>query len=239
MFKTATPLFLEVLTPLHAGSGQDLGVVDLPIQRERHTDFPKIEASSLKGSIRETFEELSDTKKGEIIEGYAEDFDIALHLAFGYDDAGVSDNIKTKFKDNSEFAGALGFTDARILLFPVKSMKGVFAYTTCPSVLKKFKEEMVMCELKCAFNIPKVEIGKAIVSNKGNVAIKDNIILEEYSFTITEDKSIAEQIITITGIDEIKDKLVIFSFLIDFSLIYCSPIDQLSCDLFLMTNERF
>ncbi|HRI29847.1 MAG TPA: hypothetical protein PK715_17435, partial [Chitinophagales bacterium] len=28
-------------TPLHAGTGDDLGFVNLPIQRERHTDFPK------------------------------------------------------------------------------------------------------------------------------------------------------------------------------------------------------
>ena len=34
MFKQAKPLFLIVETPLHAGSGSDLGIVDLPIQRE-------------------------------------------------------------------------------------------------------------------------------------------------------------------------------------------------------------
>ena len=55
MFKQAKPLFLIVETPLHAGSGSDLGIVDLPIQREKHTDYPKIEASGLKGAIRETF----------------------------------------------------------------------------------------------------------------------------------------------------------------------------------------
>ena len=57
MFKIARPLFLICETPLHAGSGDALGVVDLPIQRERHTGFPKIEASSLKGALRESFEE--------------------------------------------------------------------------------------------------------------------------------------------------------------------------------------
>ena len=57
MFKRALPFFIRVITPLHAGTGQELGVVDLPIQRERHTGFPKVEASGLKGSIREVFEE--------------------------------------------------------------------------------------------------------------------------------------------------------------------------------------
>jgi len=49
------PFFIKSITPLHVGSGSDLGVVDLPIQRESHTGFPKIEASSLKGSIRSEF----------------------------------------------------------------------------------------------------------------------------------------------------------------------------------------
>ena len=55
MFKSAKPMFLIVETSLHAGSGSDLGIVDLPIQREKHTDYPKIEASGIKGGIREVF----------------------------------------------------------------------------------------------------------------------------------------------------------------------------------------
>ncbi len=65
MFKKALPFFIYVITPLHAGTGQELGIVDLPIQRERHTGFPKIEASGLKGSIREVFEELLTIKNGQ------------------------------------------------------------------------------------------------------------------------------------------------------------------------------
>lgn len=35
MFQTSKPLFFICETPLHAGSGSDLGIVDLPIQREK------------------------------------------------------------------------------------------------------------------------------------------------------------------------------------------------------------
>jgi len=56
MYRKANIMFLIAETPMHAGSGDSLGIVDMPIQRERHTDFPKIEASSLKGSMREHFE---------------------------------------------------------------------------------------------------------------------------------------------------------------------------------------
>lgn len=63
MFKEAKPLFLICETPLHAGSGDELGVIDLPIQREKHTNFPKVEASSLKGALRESFESKCDIEK--------------------------------------------------------------------------------------------------------------------------------------------------------------------------------
>ena len=69
MFKQAKPLFLIVETPLHAGSGNDLGIVDLPIQREKHTDYPKIEASGLKGSIREIFDAQRNKSEIELVFG--------------------------------------------------------------------------------------------------------------------------------------------------------------------------
>jgi len=117
MYRKANLLFLMNQTPLHAGSGDSLGIVDMPIQREKHTGFPKIEASSLKGSIREHFERVEGEKNPNII------------AAFGSE--GDDNNESSK-------AGALGFTDARLLLFPVKSMKGVFAWVTCPQIINKF-----------------------------------------------------------------------------------------------------
>ena len=92
MYKNAKPLFLICETPLHVGSGSDLGIVDLPIQRERHTNFPKIEASSLKGALREAFE--NPDKKAKIFQNTVNVFDIAkfeqyqidIHRVFGFDD---------------------------------------------------------------------------------------------------------------------------------------------------------
>ena len=56
MYKIARPLFFRCITPMHVGCGSDLGIVDLPIQREKHTGYPKIESSGIKGCIREDFE---------------------------------------------------------------------------------------------------------------------------------------------------------------------------------------
>jgi len=44
---------LYALTPIHAGSGQALKAVDLPIQRERHTAWPMVQASGVKGALRD------------------------------------------------------------------------------------------------------------------------------------------------------------------------------------------
>lgn len=174
MFKKAKPFFIICETPLHCGSGNDIGIVDLPIQRERHTDFPKIEGSSLKGGIREAFEELSDisnlTKKFSNL-NEKKYFNEAIELTFGPE-------------DGDDHAGALGFTDARILLFPLKSMKGVFAWITCPKVLERFKNDLKLCGINTLGEMPKENISPKDCA----LFIKNNkIILEEYTFEITKD----------------------------------------------------
>ena len=180
-------------TPLHAGSGNDLGVIDLPIQRERHTSFPKIEGSSLKGSLREAFEDKHtdpDNRK-------------KIHLAFGFDEKTPEDeSIKNHFKNDNDkqFQGALGFTDARLLLFPVKSMKGVFAWITCKKVLEQFKRDMLVAKIsveKTVGNQPKHQLldeiptpsqdsallsSENLIVNQKAAQDKKSIVLEEYSF---------------------------------------------------------
>src|ERR1700688_2308407 len=50
-------LYLQALTSLHPGSGTALGTVDLPVQRERHTNWPTIAGSALKGVLRDAVRE--------------------------------------------------------------------------------------------------------------------------------------------------------------------------------------
>lgn len=180
MFKLSKPFFIVCETPLHCGSGNDIGIVDLPIQRERHTDFPKIEGSSLKGGIREAFEECNG---GEINVGSQKikpSDKVSINLVFGPDAGG-------------DHAGALGFSDARLLLFPVKSMKGVFAWVTCPKVLERFENDLSIAAKSCSKSLKDFgidfEIPKTYTAPKDcSLFIKDDkIVLEEYTFTITKD----------------------------------------------------
>lgn len=184
MFKKALPFFIITETPLHAGSGSDLGVVDLPIQRERHTGYPKIEASGIKGSIRDVFEK--NEPEGERFKKLKEVFSSldlsryqeAIQLVFGPD-------------SGSDHAGALGFTDARLFLFPVKSMKGVFSWITCPMVLERFKKELGLAGVELPGELP----GEGSIPEDSNLFIdreKSRIILEEYTFSISPCKKCTE-----------------------------------------------
>ena len=168
MYQEAKTLFMISETPLHAGSGDSLGIVDMPIQRERHTSFPKIEASSLKGALREFFEQDKGEKNKDLI------------TAFGAE-------------DGAEKAGALGFTDARLLLFPIKSMRGIFAWVTCPRVLKQFAKDMALAkdgfENEGIDTLSSPDENKCFLLNANStlkIGIeKDKIVLEEYAFTPT------------------------------------------------------
>lgn len=161
---------------MHAGSGNDLGVIDLPIQRERHTSFPKIEGSSLKGSLREAFETkfTNDEERKKI------------HLAFGFDDKTQNEGagVKAHFVNGKQFQGALGFTDARLLLFPVKSMKGVFAWITCERVLEQFKKDLELTDCKYEMENPPVN---TVPLHCGLIVSGEHLVLEEYSFKMTKD----------------------------------------------------
>lgn len=50
---SALVLGLLAETPIHPGSGQDDGTVDLPVQREKTTSYPVIPGSSVKGALRD------------------------------------------------------------------------------------------------------------------------------------------------------------------------------------------
>jgi len=249
MFRLAKPFFLMTETPLHAGSGQDLGIVDMPIQRERHTGFPKIEGSGLKGCIREAFEEylIKDQAKEDDKERITFEINPSLMQKLGDE---LFNTLKQEWKVKSEgkkeihyikfdeaislafgpeegdaHAGALGFTDARILLFPVKSMKGVFAWISCPMVLEIFKEDLGLCGIQFKNGENEIVIpdnkglkttdgkGKCMVADKDEIGIRGNVILEEYAFEIqnNEIKDLAEFLANSVSNGEIKNKLVILS----------------------------
>lgn len=203
MFKQAKIFYIHTVSPMHVGSGSDLGIVDMPIQREGHTSFPKIESSSLKGSMREAFE----------MEGRANvDVLLKTYMSFGYDETNAPSAVQEAFKEKKdrEFAGALGFSDARILLFPIKSAKGIFAWVSCPMVLEKFIKDLKISENEQTFTI-----NENSITNDSKINIDNSsVILEEYQIAVIKDantQQVAEFLATELNNNEIKEKLIILS----------------------------
>ena len=128
-----TLLSLHALTSVHWGAGASIGTVDLPIQRERHTDWPNGAGSALKGVLRdacrEGIQQNGDRK--------AADEHKAIKCLFGSAKSGSEESN----------AGALSVTDARLLAMPVRSLKGVFAWISCPTVIDRLKRDASLAGL--------------------------------------------------------------------------------------------
>ena len=187
-------LYFLTRTPLHVGAGSSVGAIDQPIVRERHTQFPIIPASSLKGTFADAWaDELRPNKRAELVRilkrsaGDSEDY-LAPNLVwlFGSDDA------------NASAAGALQFSEARLLAFPVRSAKGSFAWLTSPLALARAARDCVprvkaldkptlkRLTDETAFFIKSVKEA-AEKESPGALALGDKVVLEEYTFAHSGD----------------------------------------------------
>ncbi|MCL9662165.1 type III-B CRISPR module RAMP protein Cmr4 [Paenibacillus hunanensis] len=115
--------WLHCLSPLHIGSGDGVGIIDQPIIREKVTEWPFIPGSTVKGVLRNHFISQEESKQAE---GNVAWVDQAFGRGKGTED---------------ELAGAVVFSDGRLLAFPVASRYGIFAYVTSPLVLERFKRD--------------------------------------------------------------------------------------------------
>lgn len=178
-------LFLRARTPLHPGAGAAVGAVDLPVQREKHTGWPMIQGSAVKGVLRDSYR--LHLMNGALNSRAEADKDKTLESLFG--PAKAEDN-------NDQCAGAAGFTDARILAFPLRSAKGVFAWTTCPAVVARLREDLQLCGATAPFTEP--TIGDADTVILGPDAARElwiqvngqdrGLVLEDMLFTRKNDQ---------------------------------------------------
>jgi CRISPR-associated RAMP protein, Cmr4 family len=169
VFEKAAMLFLYCETPVHAGTGASLSIVDLPIQRERITGLPIVQASSLKGVLRAEVERLKGKQIAEALFG-------------------------PETQRAHEHAGCVSPHDARLLLFPIRSLVGVFAWATCPFVLERFKREMIAAGFQIGWQVPNpANRHQALVAHDDTIVADGKVVLEEFAFEKQKDDS-AEQI---------------------------------------------
>ncbi len=136
MMNNARILFVHALSPLHAGTGQGAGVIDLPIAREKATGLPYLPGSSLKGTLRASCPEDEQQKLRTKV--------------FGKESNDTSDS------DNA--SSAAHFSDQRLLFLPLRSLAGTFAWVTCPYILHRFLRDVRDVEVgqnaHATFSIP-------------------------------------------------------------------------------------
>jgi len=142
---------LQALSALHVGTGQGIGVVDLPIARAKATNLPIIAGSALKGVLRDEARVQLD------LDG------TTIQTLFGPSDS------------EATHAGAIAFGDAQLLLLPIRSFAGTVAYATCPYILRQYQRD-----IGGSLDIPQLEVDKARVAD-GSVlfVLNDKMALED------------------------------------------------------------
>lgn len=162
MYERAAVIGLYAETPIHPGRGASVGAIDLPIQRERHLNYPMIPGSSLKGALRARARSRPDwiATAGKLATVFGPETD-----------------------DASAHAGALALTDARLLLFPVRSLHGVFAWTTSPLALARYLRDLTAAGLGVPWQVPAVQPEAALGAPETAVAAHGQITLEEFTYT--------------------------------------------------------
>ena len=139
--------WLHALTPVHAGVGFGSGFIDLPIMREKLTNWPLIPGSSVKGVLRDRYEMTQNSH---------------LELAFG------------KGGDENSNAGAIVFTDARVVCLATRSYYGTFAYVTSPMVLSRLARDADATGAASLKNLPAVSLSESAVVPADDSVIRYN-----------------------------------------------------------------
>ncbi len=174
MFEQQAAVFLYAVSPVHMGAGQVIGVIDNPIQRERHTGHPCFAGSGIKGAVRHSFQSLGGDKK-------------LIPCLFGPE----SDSANLH-------AGAVCFGDAQLVALPVRSLKGGFVYATCPQAIAR--AQRLLAHLGLARNwhtLPEVAQGNCLTAHAahlhGNNA--DKLHLEAFEYAAADKACAALQAI--------------------------------------------
>jgi CRISPR-associated protein Cmr4 len=158
---------LYAVSPVHAGTGSSMGVVDLPIQRERHTNWPHIQSSGVKGAMRHHF----DFFKHNIQVDDPSQIDMITEKIFG------SENF-----NGDSLPGAIAVSDAKLLAFPVRSSHKPFIWVTSPAVLKRLEKDLRLTGRHEPISYTAPEKGKAFALCGD---LTGPTLLEDYSLDVT------------------------------------------------------
>jgi len=167
MFEQKAAIFLYAVSPVHMGAGTATGLIDNPIQRERHTNHPSFAGSGIKGAVRHAFESLGGDP-------------VLIERLFGPESG-----------SSQLHAGAVSFGDAQLIAFPVRSLKGGYVYATCPQALARARRLLQLTGNACDWTVPDADEGHCRLSNEKLLSKGNKLHLEAFEYDATADEGIA------------------------------------------------
>lgn len=206
---SSSVVFILTMTPTRIGVGQAAGLIDLPIIRDASTNWPVLPGSSIKGVLK-------DAAKQKVLEGLqAEEQEVtgdARKVLLAKLDHDVQDVFG--FKGG---IGSLLITEFSILLFPVRSFTGVFAWATCPLALEKIKTLASLADVPFEADPfadvePAADGATAMVSTSSILIDDDRIVLDEIDLAAKKDDRVdglAKLLTELSGVSDIEKRLCV------------------------------
>jgi len=125
--------WVHALSSLHPGTGRGEGYIDLPLAREKVTGFPFLPGSTMKGVFADSCGATDVKRRPPTSDREPNpEYDATLHAAFG------------RAGNDTANAGALVFTDARLICLPARSLYGTFAWCTSSYILRRLNRDLEM-----------------------------------------------------------------------------------------------
>lgn len=162
---------IRTKTNLHAGSGDtNFGIVDNQVQRDSISNLPVINASSLKGAIRDHFSfELAQTNDLPMESDFVKPF--VFSTIFGDEQKNLDgDDAKTYSKLPKQ--GLVKFIDAKLLFLPLRSNKKPFFHVTSLATLNEAKSFLESFGINLELDTINTN-GKSVVIGKESAIVED------------------------------------------------------------------
>ena len=174
-------------TFIHPGAEQTGGIVDLPVAREKATNYPFIAGSSLKGSLLDAARQHKKIEEKE----------------------------RNRIFGEQNQSGNLLVSDARLLLLPVRSLTSSWCWATCPHLLERLSRDLRRSgSNQVVDKTPCVASGSYLATNGKD---SGKLYLEERNFTsANSDANLGKWIETISNLindtnapNQLKKRLVV------------------------------
>lgn len=173
---------IKTKTNLHAGSGDtNFGIVDNQVQRDTISNLPVVNASSLKGAIRDHFkEELAQSNDLPIDSDFVKPF--VFKTIFG-DEQKELDSDDSKTYNKLPKQGLVKFIDAKLLFLPLRSNKKPFFHVTSISILKEAQSFLESFGIKLEFDNIETNNKSVVVGNESSIVedVECNSIQADFS----------------------------------------------------------